>query len=76
VRHRPPPPGVVPPAELRDFALWARGRGLPYQYDGSSRAARSFDEWERARAAWAATHPDSEDGLGGLPDAPWDPHGI
>src|SRR5262245_31084450 len=78
VRQRP---GGEPPAELKDFDLWAANRGLPSEYTPAigSAAAQAWERWADERDAWVAAHgPAGEDLLGPMPPggARWDPEVI
>ena len=52
---------AVPPAELTDYRLWARSRGLePYGVPDDLVSMRApvarWKAWERERAQWAEAH--------------------
>jgi hypothetical protein len=58
------------PAELVDYPLWCRSRGLrPY---GDRAAVAQWDVWEEQRREWADAHGVDECDLGGTASAPFD----
>jgi len=61
---------AVPPAELVDYPLWCRSRGLrPY---GDPAAVSQWALWEQLRMEWCQAHGVDEGDLGGTDSAPFD----